>query len=46
MTQKKLHEIRHLVFVLGNTKPRLRNAEIKHGIDNEFINILSEFKFN
>ena len=46
MTLKKLHESKHLFSVLGNSKPRLRKAILEHGIDNEFINLLSELCLN
>ena len=46
MTLKKLHEHRHLFTVLGNSKPRLRKAILKHGVDREFINLVSELCLN
>jgi len=42
MTLKKLHENKHSYSILGNSKPWLRKATLKHGIDNEFNNLLSE----
>ena len=46
MTLKNLHENRHLFPVIGNSKPRLRKAILKHGIGNEFINLQSELCFH
>ena len=46
MTLKKLHENRPLYFVLNNSKPGLRKAKMKQGIDNELANILSKLCFN
>ena len=46
MTLKKLHENRHLFSVLSTSKPPLRKAILKHGIDNDFINLISELCLN
>jgi hypothetical protein len=46
MTLKKLHEQRHLFSVLGTSKLRLRKAILKHGVDNDFINLISELCLN
>ena len=46
MTLKRLHENRHLCLVLGKSKPLLRKATLKYGIDNEFIDLLSELRLN
>ena len=46
MTLKKLHENRHLFSILGNQKPLHKEAKLKHSIDNEFINLLSELCLN
>ena len=40
---EEIHENRHLFFLLGKSIPQLRKAMLKYGIDNEFINLLSEF---
>jgi hypothetical protein len=42
MTLKKLHKNRNLYSVLGNSKPRLREAVLEHGIDSKILNLLSE----
>jgi hypothetical protein len=46
MILKKLHESRHLFSVLGTSKPPLRKAILKHGIDKAFINLISELCIN
>ena len=46
MTLKKLHKNRHLFSVLNTSKPPLRKAILKHGVDKEFVNIISEFCLN
>ena len=46
MTPKKLHENGHLFSVLGNSKLRPGKAILKQGIENEFINLLSELSLN
>ena len=46
MTLKKLHENRHLFSVLSTSKPPLRKLILKHGVDNDFINLISELGLN
>ena len=41
-TLKKLHLNRHLLTILGDSKLRLSKAILKHGVDREFINLISE----
>ena len=43
---KKRHGNRHLFNVLGNTKPTLRNAILKYGVDKGYISLISKLFLN